>query len=61
MTAFSVETFLRERFLRDHGHLISPWDCAPSEAKTLGEILRRRGWLRASKQGEKINVAHDQD
>ncbi len=45
MTTFSLSTFLRERFLRDHGHLISPWDCKPSEAVTLTEMLRRRNWL----------------
>jgi len=42
----SVETFLRERFLRDHAHLITPWNFGPAATKACNESLLRGGWLR---------------
>lgn len=45
MTSFSLSAFLRERFLRDHGHLISPWNFGPAATKACNESLLRRNWL----------------
>lgn len=46
MTAFSLSAFLRERFLRDHAHLITPWNFRPAATKVCNESLLRRGWMR---------------
>ena len=64
MTMFSVATFLHERFLRDHGHLISPWNFGPAAAKACSESLLRRNWLywekkRAQRQGEVRAIAEN--
>jgi len=49
MTAFSLSAFLRERFLRDHAHLITPWNFGLAATKACNESLLRRGWLRCER------------
>ncbi len=45
---YSTEQFLRDRFFRDNGHLISPWAYSDGVRKSMDETLLRLNWLRAA-------------
>ncbi len=45
---YSTEQFLHDRFMRDNGHLISPWAYSAAMAKKMSETLLRLSWMRSS-------------
>ncbi len=44
---YSTEQFLRDRFFRDNGHLISPWIYAAHVSSEKDRTLFRLNWLRS--------------